>query len=157
MSAGRCARCRRAALAVLVAAAPALAGCAHIVVLHDPLTASEHNDLGVAYESRGQLDRAATEYRRALRLDPRASRVRVNLGNVEAAKGRWPEAEKCYRRALRDSTTNWDAMNNLAIALLRRGRRLDEARALAERAVASGAERDSIYRATLAEVRAAAR
>jgi Flp pilus assembly protein TadD len=134
-----------------------LAGCAHLVLLHDPLTASEHNDLGVAYESNGELGLAATEYRKALRLDPRQSRTHVNLGNIEAARERWGSAEKCYRQALGDSASNCDAMNNLAVALLRQGRRLDEARALAERAVAAGGERDSVYRATLAEVDSAGR
>jgi hypothetical protein len=43
-------------------------------------------------------------------------------------------------------------MNNLAVALLRQGQRLDEARALAERALAAGTARAPIYRATLAEV-----
>jgi Flp pilus assembly protein TadD len=143
--------------ALTLAAVAALAGCAHLVVLHDPLTASEHNDLGVAYESSGQLDLAGKEYRKALKLDPRRARVRVNLGNVEAAAGRWGSAEKCYRRALRDSSTDYDAMNNLAVVLLRQGRRIDEARALAERAVAAGGERDSVYRTTLAEVDSAGR
>lgn len=148
---------RSVAIAIPVVAAQALMSCSHIVVLHDPLTASEHNDLGVAYESRGQLDLAAKEYRKALRLDPGQSRTRVNLGNILAANGQWSDAEKCYRRALRDSTTNYDAMNNLAIALLRQGQRRDEARALAERAVAAGGGRDSLYRATLAEVNSARR
>lgn len=149
---------RRAAGALAaLAAAAALAGCAHFVVLHDPLTAVEHGDLGVAYESGGRLDLAEREYRRALRLDPRLSRVRVNLGNVQAAKGRWRGAEKSFRRALRDSASNADAMNNLAIALVRQDRGWPEARALAERAVAAGGERAPLYRATLAEVDSAAR
>ncbi len=141
-----------AVAALILASVASLPSCAHLVVLHDPLTASEHNDLGVAYESTGQLDLAASEYRHALRLDPRRAQTRVNLGNVEAARGRWRSAEKCYRHALADSSTNVDAMNNLAIALLRQDRQLDEARSLAERAVAAGGGRDSIYRATLAEV-----
>ena len=141
-------------LLLVCAALPALAGCSHIVILHDPLTATEHGDLGVAYESAGKLDLAAREYRRSLKLDPRQSRTRVNLGNVQAAQGKWRHAEKSYRRALADSATNADAMNNLAIALLRQGRHGPEARALAERAVATGGERDSLYRATLAEVNA---
>jgi len=144
-------------IALTLAVVIALAGCAHLVVLRDPLTASEHNDLGVAYESSGQLDLAAGEYRRALRLDSHQARARVNLGNIEAANRRWDSAESCYRRALRDSSTDYDAMNNLAVALLRQGRRLDEARALAERAVAAGGERDSVYRATLAEVKSGGR
>jgi Flp pilus assembly protein TadD len=148
---------RPVVIALTLAVVTALSGCAHLVVLHDPLTASEHNDLGVAYETSGQLDLAAKEYQKALRLDPHQARARVNLGNVEAANGRWGSAEKCYRRALSDSSTDYDAMNNLAVALLRQGRRLDEARALAEGAVASGGERESDYRATLAEVNAGGR
>lgn len=128
-------------------------GCAHLVILHDPLSASEHHDLGVAYESKGQLDLAAVQYHRALRLDPTRSAVRVNLGNVEASRGRWRSAEKCFRRALADSVTNADAMNNLAVALLKQDRRLEEARSLAERAVSAGGERDSLYRSTLGEVK----
>jgi Flp pilus assembly protein TadD len=152
MSARGPARPAVVALALASVWLAALSGCAHLVVLHDPLTASEHNDLGVVYESSGKLDLAAKEYRKALKLDPHQSQARVNLGNTHAVAGRWSSAEKCYRRALADSTTDYDAMNNLAIALLRQGRRLDEARALAERAVAAGGGRDSVYRATLAEV-----
>jgi Flp pilus assembly protein TadD len=144
-------------LAVAALMLASLSGCSHFVVLHDPLSAAEHNDLGVAYEAKGELDLAASEYRHALRLDPHRAEVRVNLGNIEAARGQWRSAEKCYRRALTDSSTDVDAMNNLAIALLRQDRRLDEARSLAERAVAAGSVRDSIYRATLAEVKAGRR
>ena len=146
----------RVVLLVALVTLPALASCAHLVILHDPLTAREHGDLGVAYESAAQLNLAAKEYRHSLRLDPHQSRTRVNLGNVQAAKGEWRSAETSYRRALCDSVTNTDAMNNLAVALLRQGRRRDEARALAERAVAMAGERGSIYRATLAEVNASA-
>lgn len=141
----------------MAAAAVWLAGCSHFVVLHDPLTATEHGDLGVAYESKGELDLAAREYRRALSRAPRDSRTRVNLGNVEAARGRWSRAERCFRRALADSTTNYDAMNNLAVSLIRQGRSRAEARALAERAVRAGVGRDSVYRSTLAEIDALGR
>ncbi len=145
----------RPGLAAAVLTAAALGGCAHLVILNDPLSAAEHNDLGVAYESDGKLELAAREYRQALKRDHGFGRARVNLGNLEARAGRWRRAEGCYRRALRDSTTDADAMNNLAVALLRQRRDLDQALALALRAVAMGGGRDSLYRATLAEVRAA--
>jgi len=134
-----------------IALAIALQGCAHLVVLRDPLSASEHNDLGVAYEAGGQTQLAAKQYRQSLRLDSHQSRTWVNLGNVQAADGLWSDAEKSYRRALRDSSSDPDAMNNLAVALLRQGRHLEEARGWSERAIAVGGARDSIYRATLAE------
>jgi Flp pilus assembly protein TadD len=143
------------ALAFLLALGAA-GGCAHFVVLHDALTANEHNDLGVVYQSHGQLALAAKEFKRSLRHAPRSSRARVNLGGVQAAMGDWRGAERSFRRALRDSSMDADAMNDLAVTLLHRRRRLGEARALAERAVAAGG-RDSVYRATLAEVSEAMR
>jgi len=144
------------ALAVALLAAT-IAGCSHIVVLNDPLTAAEHNDLGVAYEAAGKRDLAMREYRVALKRDPRLVRARVNLGNLEAAAERWHEAEDNYRRALRESPADADALNNLAVALMRQGRSLAEAESLATRATELGGERDSLYRATLAEVQAARR
>ena len=48
-------------------------------------------------------------------------------------------------------------MNNLAIALLRQRRNLAEARTLAEHAVSEGGPRDTVYRATLEEIRSARR
>ena len=129
-----------------------LQGCGHLVVLRDPLTASEHNDLGVSYESAGEAALAAKQYRKSLQLEPRQSLAWVNLGNLDAATGHWGAAQKSYRRALRESSTDPDAMNNLAIALFRQGRNPTEARAWAERAVAIGGARDSLYRATLTEV-----
>jgi Flp pilus assembly protein TadD len=146
------ARAAGAGLLVSAFAITALGGCAHLVILHDPLSAAEHNDLGVAYESGGQPKLAAREYHHALRLDPHQARARVNLGNADAALGRWHAAEKSYRRALRDSSGDADAMNNLAVALLRQARRPEEARTWAKHAVSVGGASDSVYRATLAEV-----
>src|SRR5438093_9326035 len=97
-------------------------GCGHLVILHDPLSAPEHNDLGVAYEAQGRLDLAAREYRHALRLDRRFARARVNLGNVSAARGRWREAAREYRRALAQGPEDAAAMNNLAVARMREER-----------------------------------
>jgi len=133
----------------------AIAGCGHLVILHDPLGAAEHNDLGVAYERQGDWEHAAREYRRALQVDPRFARARLNLGNIAARRERWAEAEKLYRRALPSLRADPDAWNNLAVALLHRRLRLAEAETLAAHAVALAGGDDSLYRATLSEVRAA--
>jgi tetratricopeptide (TPR) repeat protein len=152
---GRSAPVRLSMWGAALVAALGIAGCGHLVVLHDPLTAAEHNDLGVAYERSGEPALAAREYRHALRLDRRLVRARVNLGNLAAARGAWRDAERHYRRALATSPDDADALNNLAWVLLHDRRHLDEAERLADRAVAVGGGRDSIYRATLAEIRAA--
>jgi Flp pilus assembly protein TadD len=125
------------------------------VLLHDPLSAAEHNDLGVAYERSGDRRLAERQYRAALRKDHGLARARVNLGNLRASESRWAAAEREYRRALRLHPEDPDAMNNLAYALLRRGRTLGEAESLAAGAVRVSGARDSIYRATLEEIRAA--
>jgi Tfp pilus assembly protein PilF len=160
MAWGRIAGAHRPAATVkrstaVLALALAIAGCSHIVVLHDPLTAVEHNDLGVAYERSGHADLAAREYRRALRRNPHFGLARLNLGNVEAAAGRWSAAANSFDRAMRDLPTDPDPPNNLAVALLKLGGDVTRAESLATRAVRLAGPRDSLYRATLADVRAA--
>jgi Flp pilus assembly protein TadD len=147
---------RSVSVAVLAALLAALvSGCGHLVILHDPLSAAEHNDLGVSYEQRGEWNLAARQYRRALKVDSRYARARVNLGNVAARGERWAEAERHYRRALPSLPDDPDVRNNLAVALMRQGRDFDEAERLALAAIARAGAEDSLYRATLAEVRLA--
>ncbi len=140
---------RTAGIAALCALLGGSGACSHFVILNDPLTAKEHNDLGVAYESSGKLELAKKEYRRALRLEPDLAIARVNLGNVEAANERWPAAEREYRRALRIAPGDPQAMNNLAWALYRQDRKLDEAEQFARRAVAAADSSDTTYAQTL--------
>jgi Flp pilus assembly protein TadD len=152
---------RRVAMAALAAALLLGAGaCSRFVILHDPLSAAEHNDLGVAYESAGKPDLARREYRKALRLDSDLTIARVNLGNLDAASERWSSAEKNYRRALRDTPADPHALNNLAWVLFRQGRSLDEAEAFARRALEITGTADTAFTNTLDAIvraRAAAR
>ncbi len=144
--------CLAALMAMLIA------GCAlpRIAVHDDPLSGAEHLTLGMAYESKGEADRAASEYKLALRTEPLA---RLYLGNVYYGQGRLAEAEAEFRAALERLPGHPEVMNNLAWLLLARKRRLDEAQDLAERAVArapSDAAR-AAYQDTLAAIRAARR
>ena len=44
----------------------------------DPTYAAAYNDLAIAYEHEGQLDKARKAYERALELDPNNAQVRQN-------------------------------------------------------------------------------
>lgn len=116
-----------------------LIGCARprIVVLHDPLTAEEHNDLGVAYLGQGQLDLAEREFQLALRKDGDLAAAHYNLGLTFHQRGDWRRAERAYRRALTLDPQSAAARNNLANTLLARGdrRRFAQATQLAREAV----------------------
>lgn len=112
----------------------------------------------LALEREGRVDEAVALYGQVLEVRPGSVRAWVNLGNAEATRRRAGEAEKAYRRALDISPDDRDALNNLAWLLLEEGARLDEAEALAAKAVTgSGTDRplvqDTLGRIQLARGR----
>lgn len=121
-----------------------------IVVHDDPLSPEEHLKLGMAYEAK-EPERAVEEYLLAARKVPLAH---LYLGNTYYALGKLAEAEEQYRTALSLLPENSEVMNNLAWVLCKRNRSLDEALALARRAVEL-APQNKAYADTLAAVRKA--
>ena len=110
-------------------------GCSRvprIIVLEDPLTAAEHVELGVAYERKGELDLARREYERALRMDGKFYRARVNLGNVFLAKKEYGKAREEYLLALELRPGDAEATNNLSWAAILSGEGIDDALARME-------------------------
>jgi tetratricopeptide (TPR) repeat protein len=106
----------------------ALAGCA--VLPHaapDPLSAEEHNELGVAYYRRGEYEAAAREFRAATARRPAFTRALVNLGDAQLALGAVEAAIAAYERARATRPDDPDVANNLAWALLQHERRWPEA------------------------------
>jgi len=85
-----------------------------IVVLNDPLSAEEHNDLGVAYEKKGMLDLAEKEYKKAIKKRKNWDIPYFNLGNVYFKKKNYEKSKKFYKKAIKINPKNTDAMNNLA-------------------------------------------
>ncbi|HON38830.1 MAG: tetratricopeptide repeat protein [Desulfomonilia bacterium] len=96
-----------------------------IVVLEDPLSASEHNELGVIYERSGKIDLARKEYLKAAEKDASWPVPLFNLGNLAYAQGDPAQAERFYRRCLALDGTDADVMNNLAHVLHEMGRDID--------------------------------
>jgi len=105
-------------------------GCASLYANYfteDPLTAEEHNDLGVIYEREGKYDLAIREYRRAASADGELVVPLVNLGNAYQKKGDNDKAEKYYKKALKKDKHNIEAANNLANLYIETGRDYGEA------------------------------
>jgi len=128
-------------------------GCAlpRVIVLDDPLSAEEHINLGVAYEQRGELDSAIKQYDVASKNLPLAY---LYLGNVYFQKNDFGEAERYYRKAIREDPKNADAYNNLAWIYYTKKERLDEAESLATKAKELNPEQRGVYEDTLEKIRA---
>lgn len=136
---------RIAFLAALLAA-----GCATWPVApSDPLSAAEHNDLGVAYYAQGEPARAIREFERALALEPGFTRALVNLGDARLALGDLEAALAVYERARAAAPDDPAVANNLAWALLQHPARWPEAEPVIRRALARDPEPRGYYLDTL--------
>lgn len=106
-----------------------LSGCASLYAsyfMDDPLTAEEHNNLGVIYEREGKYDLALKEYKLALSADGELVTPLVNIGNVYMKQGNHKEAEKYYKKALKKDKHNLGAANNLASLYIETGENYSE-------------------------------
>ncbi|MGB7293721.1 MAG: tetratricopeptide repeat protein [Thermodesulfobacteriota bacterium] len=95
--------------------------------MKDPLTAEEHNDLGVAYENEGKYELAIREYKKALSKNNELIVPFVNIGNVFLKQENYSEAEKYYQKALTRDPNNLEAANNLASLYLIVGKNYQKA------------------------------
>jgi len=83
---------------------------------HEARLATVHNNLGVAYDARGQADMAIGEYEDALRLNPGLADAHNNMGTALRAKGRLEEAIKEYLTALELKPGHTMARHNLGLS-----------------------------------------
>ena len=60
----------------------------------DPTYAAAYNDLAIAYEHEGQLDKARKAYEKALELDPNNTQVRQNYELFKEINDRTTQKEK---------------------------------------------------------------
>ncbi len=105
-----------------------------IIVYEDPLTAEEHNNLGVTYLKQGKFELAEREFIKAIKKSPEWSIPYFNMGNLFYILKKYDKAENYYRKAIKVSPHNTDAINNLAY-LLYKQKRFDEALTLIETAI----------------------
>lgn len=105
-----------------------------IVILDDPLTAQQHNDLGVAYEEKGDFGLAEKEYEKALKKNREWVIPYLNLGHLYYRQDKLDKAENILREGLRAKGDHPDLLNNLAWVLMEKGR-LDHAQYLVDKAI----------------------
>lgn len=102
-----------------------------------PEDAEAFLNLGLAQQSRGQIDAAVASYQRALEIKPDFAGVHINLGNVWKHLGRFEQAVASFRRALEISPNLLMARSNLIFTLSQLGEQsmtiaLEEARRYGE-------------------------
>ena len=85
-----------------------------------------HNNLGLAFHSKGQVQMAAEHYRKAIEIDDQDARAHNNLGVAMQDLDEIEEAKKCYRRAAEIDLQHPVAQTNLG-ALVRLGSNTDAA------------------------------
>ncbi len=144
---------RRVAI-LLAAGALLLSACSlpRIIVLHDPLTAEEHDNLGRIYESQGKSDLALEQYREALRQDKNHLPSLLHLGDLSYRTGDYSSAESAYTKALTLDPKNGDVLNDLAWVYIRTGKKLDTARELIAGALQANPAHRPYYLDTLGVV-----
>lgn len=77
----------------------------HVVFLQDivkksPRKARVHNNLAIAYEEKGDPEKATQEYKKAIALKSQYAHPHNNLGNIYAAQGRIQEAMEHFEKAM---------------------------------------------------------
>jgi hypothetical protein len=100
-----------------------------------PESADLHNTLGITLASKGWLDEAIAEFRKALELDPDDARTYWHLGTALATQGAYAQAIALLRRSVELEPGNSQAHNDLGLLLARQGR-LDDALDHFQRALA---------------------
>ena len=142
---------KRAALVLAMLVLVLMQACAmpKIVVFDDPLTAQQHNDLGVAYEEKGDFGLAEKEFEKALKKNRDWVIPYLNLGHLYYRQDKLDRAEHILREGLRAKGDHPDLLNNLAWVLMEKGR-LEHARYLIDRAISI--EDKEEYRDTRREI-----
>jgi tetratricopeptide (TPR) repeat protein len=124
-----------------------LFGCSlpKIIILNDPLSAAEHDNLGRIYESQGKFDLAAQQYRSALKQDSKSLTSLLLLGDLSFRTKHYPEAESSYEKAIKLQPENGDIYNNLCWVYLEQNVELGKAGELIEKAMTTKPEHRAYY------------
>lgn len=90
-------------------------------VEHSPKSPGAHNNLGMAYNDEGNVDKAVSEYKEAITLNPRFYWAYNNLGHVLEKTGNLDEAIKVYEISLNIRPNRALTHNNLGVVYFKKG------------------------------------
>ncbi len=127
--------CSLVVLCIFFLVACAMPKIPKIIVIDDPLTAQQHNDLGVAYEEKGDFDLAGKEYEKAIKKNREWVIPYLNLGHLYYRQDELDQAERALREGMRVKGDHPELLNNLAWVLMEKGQ-LEQAKALIDKAIA---------------------
>lgn len=84
----------------------------------DPDNAEILNNLGMAYYFKGEKEMAIRTLNRALKIDENNSDAKVNLASIYYNNGQYVEAEKVYKKVLKDLTYDKQARTLFNLGLI---------------------------------------
>jgi tetratricopeptide (TPR) repeat protein len=90
-----------------------------------PGLARPHLNLGLAYQSEGQLEPALAEYQQALAINPKLAPAYINMSDIYFARGDVNKCEAVLKKAIELSPNLVAPYINLAIIALRQNRPAD--------------------------------
>jgi pentatricopeptide repeat protein len=80
-----------------------------------PRLVAAHSCLGMAFDARGEYEKAAGEYRRTLELEPTSDDAYGGLARAYAKLGRLEEAEQLFKQAISVRPSYWATYNWLGL------------------------------------------
>ncbi len=95
---------------------------ARAAIRTNPDLVDAHVALGSVYQQRGDSDRAALEYKKALALDPADSHTLIYQSRLLAANGKWPQAESKLQQVISMRPNYWLAYNDLGMLYNQQGK-----------------------------------
>lgn len=128
---------RLISLSLAIVLASLLSSCSlpKIVFLHDPLSADEHTQLGIAYDSQQKHDLAAEQFRLAVKKDKKHLAAWKLLADLSFRLNDLDSAASAFEKVIEMEPGSGDSMNNLAWVYLKQGTNLKRARSLIEEAL----------------------